>query len=209
MHIKNIALAVLGATALASLAVSAQADPYHIRGELKGLEDGQLTVDTGDGDLTVSLNDDALIFVVDNGSIDDIKRDQFVGITSIQSGGDWIALEVHIFEESLRGLAAGHYPWDLVEAENMMTNANIGKLVAMGDDRHLTVSYVQDGDTLERKVGSHTIIVPPEATVVNFFAADRSNLINGETVFLIAVDTDDGTIVPAMVIGQNGVEPPM
>lgn len=208
MHIKKIGFAVLGAAALTCLSVSAQADPYHIRGELKALDGSAMTVDTGDGDVSVSLNDDALVFIVDNGTIEDIKRDQFVGITSIQSGGDWVALEVHIFEESLRGLAAGHYPWDLVEQENMMTNANIGKLVAKGDDRHLTVSYVQ-GDALERKVGSHTIVVPPEATVVNFFAADQSKLLIGEQVFLIAVDTDGGTIVPAMVIGQNGVAPPM
>jgi hypothetical protein len=209
MHIKKFGLAALGVAALAILSTAAQADPYHIRGTLTALEGGQMTVDTGDGNASVALTDDALIFIVDNGTIDDIKRDQFVGITSIQSGADWVALEVHIFEESLRGLAAGHYPWDLVEQENMMTNANIGKLVAKGDDRHLTVSYVQGGDTPERTVGSHTIVVPPEAVVVNFFAADSSKLVLGEQVFLIAVDTDDGIISPAMVIGQNGVAPPM
>ena len=194
---------------VAIVAATAAAEPYHIRGTLTAVDGGTLTIaaDTGDT-VSVALNDDALIFTVAAARAADISRGKFVGITSVESGAERVAIEVHIFEEALRGLAAGHYPWDLVEQDNMMTNATIAKLVDAGDGRELTVTYVA-GDATERTVGTTTIIVPPEATIVSFTATDRGALVPGETVFIIAVDTDDGVISPAMVIGQNGIDPPM
>ena len=204
------ATAAAAAVALAAaMPASAQDAPYHIRGTLKAVEGANLTIAAADGmSKSVALNDDAGVFVVDNATIDDIKRGQFVGITSIYSQGQAMALEVHIFEEALRGLAEGHYPWDLVDQPNMMTNAGVAKLVDAGDGHKLTVTYVE-GDATMRNVGTQEIVVPPSAKVVNFFAADRSALKPGEQVFLLAVDTDSGIISPAIVVGRNGVEPPM
>jgi hypothetical protein len=211
----SLIMAAAGSAALlAVVAVTgpgAQAgDPYHIRGKLAAVGGSDLTIDRDDGTtVSVTLNEDALVFIVEGATINDIRRGQFVGITSIFSQGQRVALEVHIFEETLRGLAEGHYPWDLVGEENMMTNAGIAKLVDIGDDRRLTVTYVE-GEPTTRSVGTQTIVVPPEAIVVNFYATGHDKLIVGETVFLIAVDTDDGAVAsPAIVVGQNGMEPPM
>ena len=207
----NRTLAALAAAAVvaAALPLAAQGAPYHIRGTLAGVDGSKLTIATDDGmSKTATLNDDARVFVVDRATIDDIKRGQFVGITSVYAEGEATALEVHIFEEALRGLAEGHYPWDLVEEENMMTNAGIAKLVEVGKDRKLTVTYVE-GEPTTRKVGMQEITVSPDAKVVGFFTADRGALVTGQRVFLLAVDTDAGIAVPAMVIGRNGVEPPM
>ena len=46
------------------------------------------------------------------------------GITSVEQGGKRVAREVHAFADLLRGLAEGHYPWDLESEPNMTTNAN-------------------------------------------------------------------------------------
>ncbi len=49
-----------------------------------------------------------------------------------------------------------------------------------------------------------------EAVVVDFTATRRDKLLPGETVFLLAVDGEDRSVTsPAIVVGQNGVEPPM
>jgi len=197
-----------GVSALLALSVSAQ--PYHVRGKLAEVDGGALAIDTDVGDRkSVMLAKEAGVFIVDSASLEDIKEGQFVGITSIMSQGQRVALEVHIFSEDLRGLAEGHYPWSLVEEENMMTNANVAKLVSVGDDRQLTVNYME-GEEGAQTEGEQTIVVPPEAVVVNFTATTREKLLPGETVFLLAVDGEDGSVVsPAIVVGQNGVEPPM
>jgi uncharacterized protein (DUF1684 family) len=202
-------LAAVAAAAVAALPLAAQDAPYHMRGTLEAVNGANLTIAADDGmSKSVTLNDDAGVFVVDNATIDDIKRGQFVGITSVYSQGQAMAIEVHIFEEALRGLAEGHYPWDLVDEPNMMTNAGIAKLDDVGDGQKLTVTYVE-GDPTMRNVGTQQIVVPPDAKVVNFFAADRSALKPGAHVFLLAVDTDSGIRSPAIVVGRNGVEPPM
>ena len=207
---KVLAVAVATAGLSAFLAVSASAAPYHVRGKLAEVDGASLAIDTDiGGRKTVNLAEEAGVFIVDSASLEDIKEGQFVGITSIMSQGDRVALEVHIFSEDLRGLAEGHYPWDLVEEENMMTNANVAKLVEVGDDRKLTVNYVE-GEEGAQTEGTQTIVVPPEAVVVHFTGTTRDKLLPGESVFLLAVDGEDGSVTsPAIVVGQNGVEPPM
>ncbi len=204
----TVVVATLGVSAM--LALSAQAQPYHVRGKLAEVDGAALAIDTDiGGRKSVTLAEDAGVFIVDAAKLEDIQEGQFVGITSIMSQGKRIALEVHIFSEDLRGLAEGHYPWDLVEEENMMTNANIAKLVEVGADRELTVNYTE-GEEGAKTEGTQTIMVPPEAVIVNFTGTTRDKLLPGESVFLLAVDGEDGSVVsPAIVVGQNGVEPPM
>ena len=206
---RSLAVTALAGAVIAAAIATAAAEPYHIRGTLSGIADGTLTIAADSGEtVSVALNDDALVFTVAAATAADIGGGQFVGITSVERGDERVAIEVHIFEEALRGLAEGHYPWDLVEQDNMMTNATIAKLVDAGDGRQLTVTYVA-GEATERTVGTTTITVPPEAIIVSFTATDRAALIPGEAVFIIAIDTDDGVISPAMVVGRNGVDPPM
>lgn len=205
--IRFAAAVVCVAAFTAAPAVLAQ-DLYHLRGTLEGVSGNALTISDDAGATSeAALGDESPVFVVDRAAIEDIAEGQFVGITSIVSGGERVALEVHIFEESLRGLAEGHYPWDLVEEENMMTNANVATVVASGDGRQLTVDY-KDGD--DGATGTQTIVVPPSAAIVDFFSGDRAALVPGERVFLLARDTEDGGVFAvAVVVGRGGVEPPM
>jgi hypothetical protein len=82
-----------------------------------------------------------------------------------------------------------------------MTNANIAKVESVGEDRALTLDY---------KGGSQTITVPPDATIVEFTAATADQLKPESKVFVIAKKQEDGSFVaPAIVVGKNGMKPPM
>ena len=206
-----IAVACAAAAALAAASAFAQdATPYHLRGALDAVHEEALTI-TDDSGATrdIALGAETRIFVVDAAALDDIAEGQFVGITSIVSGDERVALEVHIFEESLRGVGEGHYPWTLVEEENMMTNANVATMVAVDENRRLTVEYTE-GEEGARTSGTQTIVVPPSAAVVHLSAGDRAALVPGERMFILAVDGEDGAAAAiAAAVGRDGVEPPM
>jgi hypothetical protein len=127
-----------------------------------------------------------------------IQSGKFVGITSFEQDGKRVAREVHVFDESLRGLAEGHYPWDLESKPNMMTNANISKVEEVGTDRVLVLNY---------KGGEQTITIPTSATVVAFDKAPADQLAVGRKVFIVM--NKDGSEAAAVVIGAEGVKPPM
>jgi len=141
------------------------------------------------------------VFMVSPADMAAIKDGRFVGITSVEKDGKRVALEVHVFDESLRGLGEGHYPWDLESGPNMMTNANIAQVESVGGDRVLKLDY---------KGGTQTIAVPPDATIVEFTATTPDQLKPGAKVFVIANTAPDGsTVAPAIVVGKDGLKPPM
>src|SRR3954449_9450242 len=131
----------------------ADAPPRHIRGTIQSVQDHAVTVQMiGGGTVVIALADDAKVFTVAPADISAIKSGKFVGITSVERDGRRVAVEVHVFDDSLRGLGEGHRPWDLESGPNTMTNANIAQVEAVGDDRVLTLAY---------KGGSQTIAMPP------------------------------------------------
>jgi hypothetical protein len=127
-----------------------------------------------------------------------IQNGKFVGVTSIEEDGKRVAREVHVFDDSLRGLAEGHYPWDLEGKPNTMTNANIAKVDEVGTDRVLKLQYDK---------GEQTITVPTSATVVAFNKAPADQLVAGRKVFIVM--KKDAPEAAAVVIGAEGIKPPM
>jgi hypothetical protein len=87
-----------------------------VRGTLQKMDGNNLTIATKSGkEANVPLKDGAPIIAVTKGAMSDIKSNTFVGITAMpQPDGTQKAIEVHVFEESLRGTGEGHYPWDLM-----------------------------------------------------------------------------------------------
>jgi hypothetical protein len=72
---------------------------------------------------------------------------------------------------------------------------------SVGADRALTLDY---------KGGSQNIVVPPDATIVEFTASTADQLKPESKVFVIAKKQEDGSFVaPAIVVGKNGMKPPM
>ncbi len=197
-----IALALLGAAALHAPAQAQQVPTNHVRGTLKAVQGHELTVQTNRGkDETIPLAEKAGLFLVTPSSLSAIKPGEFVGITSVEEGGKRVAEEVHIFAETLRGLGEGHYPWDLNQGPNMMTNANIAQVQEVGNDRVLKLNY---------QGGEQTIAVPPNANIVFFDKATPDQLVPGRKVFVITKKESGGsTDAAAVVIGAEGVKPPM
>ena len=149
----------------------------------------------------ITLAGDVKVFMVSPAEMSAIKDGKFVGITSVDKGGKPVAVEVHVFDKSLRGLGEGHYPWDLGSGPNMMTNANIAQVESVGADRVLKLDY---------KGGTQTITVPPNATVVEFTASTLDQLKPGAKVFVVARTEPDGKLTAgAIVFGKDGLKPPM
>jgi hypothetical protein len=202
------AVLAIGATLPAD---AAEEKPYRVRGTLESVEGNKLTVDTREGEtLELTLSDDSRVMIVRPASLEDIKQGDYVGLTSIDSGGKRIAISAHIFADDLRGTAEGHVPWDLVQEPNTMTNATVAEVEEVGDQRELTVSYRQ-GEGEQKTEGSQTIYVPEDLAVVKMEkASDRSVLEAGKQAFLVVRDDAEGSRnVLAVVVGEEGAEPPM
>ena len=207
-------LMIAGAVLALGATLPAEADdqkPYRVRGTLKSVESNELTVHTREGEaLDLTLNDKSRVMVVRPASLEDINQGDYVGLTSVNSGGKRVAISVHIFAEDLRGTAEGHGPWDLVKEPNTMTNATVAEIEEVGDQRELKVRYKQ-GEGEQKTEGTQTIYVPDNLSVVKMEkASDRSVLQPGKRAFLVVRDDADGSrTVLAVVVGEEGATPPM
>src|ERR1700744_4316019 len=193
--------AFAGWLALGVPAFAADTPPTNVRGTLESVDGHMLSVKTARGTDSIKLADDGKVFLVSPANISAIKDGKFVGVTSVEKGGKRVAVEVHVFDESLRGIGEGHYPWDLGTGPNMMTNANIAQVESVGEDRVLKLDY---------KGGTQNIAVPPDATIVEFTPATADLLKPNSKVFLGGKKQDDGSFVAgAVVVGKDGLKPPM
>jgi hypothetical protein len=118
-----------------------------------------------------------------------------------QPDGTQKAVEVHVFEESLRGTGEGHYPWDLMP-NSTMTNGAVAQQVEKVEGNTLQVKY---------KDGEKTIVVPKDAEVVNLVAGSKADLKTGAHVFIPRWEKQgDGTwAATVVVVGRDGITPPM
>jgi hypothetical protein len=174
-----------------------------VRGTITGAEGQTLDVKGRDGAaIKVKLADDIRVLAVDRKTMADVKPGVFVGITAMpQPDGTQKAVEIHIFPEAMRGTGEGHRPWDLMP-NSTMTNASIETAVASSDGEELVLKY---------KDGEKKFIVPANVEVVMFAPAAVADLKPGEKIFVVArKKQDDGMILaPSIVVGRNGVNPPM
>jgi len=199
---------ILGATAVvavifsSAVAVAQSPAMVRVRGTIESVEGNTINVKGRDGNaLKVKLTDDPKVLTVERKSLADVKQGVFVGITAMpQPDGSQKAVEIHIFPEALRGSGEGHRPWDLMP-NSTMTNANIDTEVASADGKELVLKY---------KDGEKKFIVPANVEVVMFAPAELSDLKAGERVFIIGKKLDDGSVEAGrLVVGRNGVNPPM
>ena len=201
---------VLAILCLTSGADAADEEPYHLRGTLVAVDDKVLTVENEDEEQQqVALTDNTGIFLISPAKFADIKPGQFVGVASVDSNGERMALEVHVFAEDLRGTAEGHYPWDLVKEPNTMTNATVAEIEEVSPvERVLRLTY-KEGEGQAETQGEQVIRVPDFADIVHMESAlDPSVLVPERSVFLIVQDAPSGPTALAVAVGK-GVTPPM
>ncbi len=207
---KNILPAlVLGLSGIAAMVIPAspvhaedkKAEQIHVRGSIVSYSASTLKVKTREGDtVDVALADDWKVSSVANAKVTDIKPGDFVGIASLpkQGGGDG-ALEVLIFPPALKGAGEGSYGWDL-KPNSSMTNATVANAVKDVDGRTVTVSY----HGKEKKIS-----IPDGTPVVTFAPATKDDLVPSAIVFVPAEKAATGTIAHQVLVGKNGVVPPM
>jgi hypothetical protein len=183
-------------------------EPYRVRGTIESVGADHLVLKSRAGEVMgFALSPELGVFVVTPATIDDVKQGQFVGLTSVTSGGRQVALEAHLFADDLRGLGEGHYPWDLVQEPNMMTNATVAEIKEIGADRELQVSY-RAGEP--KVAGAQTIYLPPDVPIVHMAKAERALLAPGkDAVLLVRPDRDQTPVAIAAVVGDRGAKPPM
>jgi len=194
---------VLAACVTTSVSAFAEDTPARVRGTLQRMDGNNLTIVTKSGKETdVPLKDGAPIIAVAKGAMSDIKSNSFVGITAMpQPDGTQKAVEVHVFEESLRGVGEGHYPWDLMPSSTM-TNGAVAQQVEKVEGNTLQVKY---------KDGEKTIVVPKDAEVVKLVAGSKADLKTGAHVFIPRWEKQGDGIWQAavVVVGRDGITPPM
>lgn len=195
------ALAIGGAAALAA---DAPAKPMMaIRGTITQVSGDQLQLSDRRGQsVTATLNDKTQVSAVAQGKISDIKPNSFIGTAAApQPDGTLKALEVHVFDPSLRGTGEGFRPWQGADGKvGTMTNGTVGTLVN-ANGRTMTVKY-QNG---EKKV-----VVPEDVPVVTLSPGDRSLLKPGAHIILFPASGSGGSVVAGRIVaGVNGTIPPM
>ncbi len=204
-HVRKLSTMALVVAACVAAGASAFAEgaPARVRGTLQKMEGNNLTIAARDGKETnVMLKDGAPVIAVTKGTMSDIKSNSFVGITAMpQPDGTQKAVEVHVFEESLRGTGEGHYPWDLMP-NSTMTNGAVAQQVEKVEGNTLQVKY---------KDGEKTIVVPKDAEAVNLVAGSKADLKTGAHVFIPRWEKQsDGTWqATVVVVGRDGITPPM
>jgi hypothetical protein len=208
---------LLGAALLAAFLAHAspgvaQDQPYGVRGTLIASDDQLLTVMNDDEEtFEVLVSEDTGVFAVTPAKWSDIRPGQFIGITSVESGAQRVALEVHIFAEDLRGTGEGHYPWDLVKQPNMMTNATVAEVEEVSPaERQLRLTY-KAGEGEDATPGEQVITVPDFVEVVHLAKSEDPGLfVPGRGVFALVRDSEQGPPAAiAVAVGVGGALPPM
>jgi hypothetical protein len=203
LHGTRLFAALFAASLFSLVSPAGAVEPTrHIRGTVVEIKEGKASIKTNGGKTEeFSFGEKTRQFSVTAADIGAITKDRFVGVTSFERDGKRVAREVHIFAEALRGTGEGDRPWDLEDEGNHMTNATIGKVEAVGDDRMLKLDY---------KDGSQSIAIPPTAKIVLLDEAPRGLLKKDDKVFVRVRATEGGGQEAVLIIiGANGQAPPM
>jgi len=201
---------LLGLVCAAVLAAPASAQTIRVRGTIEKVEGPVLTVTARSGEtLTVRLTDDARVVGLEKASLADIKPGAFVGSTAMpEPDGRWIAVEVHIFPESMRGTGEGDRPYDYKPTSTMtnatvdaVTDGTVGSTVTQGGGATMLLKY---------KDGEKKITVTPETPIVMYAPGKLDELKPGAKIYIPAATWQpDKTLNAQRVNVGRGIAPPM
>ena len=194
------ALAIVAALA-ATMALAQSPQTVRLHGVIEKI-DGKTVMAKSDKDAELKLNlaDKMLVVEVVKASIADIKDGAFIGSGAMpQPDGSQKAIEVHIFDESMRGNGEGFRPWDGAP-NSTMTNGTVGATVTGVNGPVITVKY---------KDGEKQIIVTPDVPIVRYEVGTLSAIKPGVAFsVLAAVKKPDGSFdINRINVGRDGVVP--
>lgn len=167
-------------------------------GAVERVDGANLVIKTVQSETVVNVPPDATVFALVKASLADIKPGTFIGVGATPQPDDsQRAIRVVIFPESMRGLGEGHRPWD--RPGTTMTNATVDTTVTSIEGQLLTVRY---------KGGEKKIVVGPDAAVLTYLTAERSELKPGASVTVNGVVKPGGVVeARRIVVGRGGVNP--
>ncbi len=184
MKIKTALSTTLGTLLLSAAVMASAADMPVVkpmRGTVDGVDNNTLSFTTRSGaHQTIGLTDKTGIRLVSKANIDSIKADSFIGSAATpQADGTLKALEVTVFEPSLKGSGEGHYGWENADGTTgTMTNGTVGKL-AQTNGRTLTVNY---------KGGEKQVVVPEDVPIAYVEAGKAEQLVKGAKIVVFPAD---------------------
>jgi hypothetical protein len=200
---KNVLCTTFGLLML-SAAVMAQAADMPVvkpvRGTVDSVQADTLSFTTRAGEhKTIGLTDKTAIRAISKTDINTIKAEDFIGsAATVQPDGSLKALEVTVFQASLKGSGEGHYGWENADGSTgTMTNGTVGKL-SKANGRTLTVMY---------KGGEKQLVVPEDVPVAYVEPGERAQLVSGAKIVMFPAD--DGKTARGIAVGKNGFAPPM
>jgi Domain of unknown function (DUF5666) len=200
---KLVTRSVIATLAFLVLTPVADAQGVRLRGAIESTNGETLVVHTREGETAnVRLKQGAPIGALVKAQLADIKPGLFVGAAAVPGPeGALKALEIHIFPEAMRGMGEGFHPFDLAPGSSM-TNGNISAVVEAADGPKLTVTY---------KGGEQTIVVDQTTPIVAMTAGSSDDLKPGAGVIVFAAGKDADGVYEAsrLIVGRDGVKPPM
>ena len=184
-------------------------EPDHIRGQITEVTDSSIVVRIGDGE-TVRLNTEGgfTVIVLDKGSFTKVDFGSYVGAVAVKldeyspivrDSLSWLhrGFELRIIEEELRGIAAGHKPWDLTP-ETIIAHGWV-------DDMEGRVISIKYGPTEQEETD---VEVARDIPVLRMGLGDASMIKPGLLIFAGAQKNEDGIYqVFFIFVGKNGVVP--
>ncbi len=204
MRFRTIVLSML-LFCVAALPALAQTPPQRLRGEVLSFDGHWMKLKNRTGEeQKIEFTEKTTYVGVVKAERSAIKPGAYVGIASVSGSGDARrAEEVLVLPEANRGSNPGHYPWDLTPG-GMMTNADVAALVEGSQGPEVTLNYKNKDGTS----GSVKIQVPNDTPVVTFDKADKSDIMAGVHVMVVATPAGDGFTALRALVGK-GLKPPM
>ncbi len=226
MRIVSLALfgALLAAPVLAQSgygvapAPAPQPTPWGTKGTIVSYANDVLTVKSDAGEtMAVHLTKDTGISAHARRGIADIHQGDFVGSAAVPGeNGIWVAQEVHIFPEAMRGTYEGHHDMPGGDAGRTMTNAAVSQIALQVLEAHQPgAPHVPPSErdnwvlTVKYPDGAQNIVVRPGVPIFAIVPGEPSWLKPGLAVSAFGQKAPDGTITAFGVFVEHDGQKPM
>jgi len=196
--VKTAISAVLSCIAFfAGVAIAADAQPERIRGTISAASANGIAVKANDGrNVDVQVGDKTTIVFAQPIALTEIKSGDFLGVTSMKGkDGTLTAYDVRRFPKPSN---PGHRPFDGRE-DQTMTNAAVSATVSSARGAELVLTY---------EGGSQTVVVSDKASITTLVPGERSQLVAGAPVSLLAAPDANGRLEARSIeVRKPGVNP--
>jgi hypothetical protein len=188
---------VLALLALAGTATHAQTS-LRVRGTISSVSGDVVAVKTVDGkNLDVHVGDRTGVVFAQPIAIAEIKSGDFLAVTSVKrSDGTLAAYDVRRFPKQVN---PGHRPFDGRD-DQTMTNATVSATVNAAKGREIVLTY---------EGGSQKVVVADTASITALVPGQRSQLVPGSYVSLLADAGADGRLTARQIeVRKDAPKPP-